>query len=173
MNFLELAKQRCSVRSYKDQKVEQEKIQLILEAGRIAPTAGNRQPQRILVIESEEGLKKLEKACKPHGPAMAFIICADKDVAWTRSKFDNFKSCEIDASIVTDHMMLQAQYLGLSTCWLIHFNPEAIVEEFNVPENLVPVNILVVGYAEGEVKSPDRHEADRMPLGDMVYHETF
>ena len=173
MDFTSLIKQRCSVRAYKDQKVEAEKIQLILEAGRIAPTAGNRQPQRILVIESEEGLKKLEKACKPHGPALAFIICADKDTAWTRTKYDQFKSCEIDASIVTDHMMLQAQVLGLSSCWLIHFDPEAIVEEYNIPENLVPVNILVVGYAEGEVKSPERHEADRKPLSEIVFHESF
>ena len=173
MDFTNLIKQRCSVRSYKEQKVEPEKIQSILEAGIIAPTAGNRQPQRILVIESEAGLKKLENACKPHGAVLAFIICADKETAWTRVKFDNFKSCEIDASIATDHMMLQAQALGLSSCWIIHFNPDALIEEYNIPENLVPVNVLVVGYAEGEVKSPDRHEADRKPLSEIVFKESF
>jgi len=173
MDFTSLIKQRCSVRAYKEQKVEAEKIQLILDAGRIAPTAGNRQPQRILVIESKEGLEKLTKACNPHGAPLAFIICADKETAWTRSKFDNFKSCEIDASIATDHMMLQAQVLGLSSCWIIHFNPDALVEEYNIPDNLVAVNVLVVGYAEGEVKSPERHEADRKPLSEIVFHEMF
>jgi nitroreductase len=172
MNFLELAKSRYSVRNYTEQKVEDEKLAWILEAGRVAPTAANQQPQRLLVIRSKEGLQKLAKAARLHNPPLAIVVCADHNAAWVRSK-DRKSSTDIDASIVTDHMMLQATELGLGSLWICAFDPKIVREEFNIPEHLEPINILVIGYGRGDVKSPDRHAAERKPLEETVHYESF
>lgn len=172
MDFMALAKKRYSVRSYLDKKVETEKLEIILEAGRIAPTGANRQPQRLIVVQEAEGLRKLKKAANVYGAPLAIIICGDHDSAWKRS-YDRKDITDIDTSIVTDHMMLQATDLGLGTLWVCHFNPAVIKEEFNLPDNVEPVNILGIGYADGEAESPDRHDKVRYPLKDMVFYERY
>lgn len=108
MDFLELAKERYSVRKFSDKKVEREKLDAILEAGRCAPTAVNYQPQRVLVLESPEALEKL-KGCTPyhfHAP-LALLVCYDREASWKRS-FDNCDMGAVDAAIVTTQMMLEA-----------------------------------------------------------------
>ena len=105
MEFLELAKKRYSVREYTDRQVEKEKLDQILRAAQAAPTACNRQPVHLLVVQSLEGLEKIGKAANLHGAPMAVLVCVDKDKAWTRP-YDGKQSVDIDASIVTDHMML-------------------------------------------------------------------
>lgn len=172
MDFLKLAKKRYSVRKYKEKDVEDEKLKLILEAGRVAPTAANRQPQRVLVIKSEEGMQKLGKGAKTFGAPMALLICSDKSDIWIRP-IDNKDMVDVDASIVTDHMMLQATDLGLGTLWMTWFKPEVLREEFKLPHNLVPVNLLLIGYADGPVSSPERHEEMRKPIEDTVFYESF
>ena len=111
MDFMELAKRRCSVRAYEDRKVEPEKLERILEAARIAPTAKNLQPVKLLAVQSGEGLEKVGKAANIYGAPLAIIVCADHQRAWTRP-FDGKRSTDIDASILTDHMMLEATELG-------------------------------------------------------------
>ena len=119
MDFIELAKRRCSVRAYDDRKVEPEKLERILEAARIAPTAKNLQPVKLLAVQSGEGLEKVGKAANIYGAPLAIIVCADHQRAWTRP-FDGKRSTDIDASILTDHMMLEATELGLgSVCLLL------------------------------------------------------
>lgn len=172
MDFLELAKKRYSVRSYKSQPVEKEKLNLILEAAHVAPTGGNRQPQHLLVVQSEDGLAKLGKAAKTFGAPLAILVCADREQAWKRP-YDGKTLEEIDASIVTDHMMLEAADLGLGSVWICYFEPDILRREFNIPENLVPVNLLVIGYADDQAKSPNRHDRDRKPLVETVSHESF
>lgn len=173
MKFLELAKKRYSVRNYQEKKVEQEKLALILEAGRIAPTAVNKQPNHFLVIQQAAGLEKLAKGVNAHGAPLAVIVCTDKDTAWTRP-FDNHSMTDIDASIAADQMMMCAEDLGLATCWLTYFQPEIIRQEFNIPSNLVPVNILAIGYSADETpQSPDRHNKTRKPLDSLVSYESF
>lgn len=115
MNFSELIKARHSVRKYIPKKVEAEKRNAILEAGRIAPTAANLQPVKVLVIEEETGLSKLEKAANIYGAKLAFIVCASHSTAWKRP-FDNKNTTDIDASIVTDHMMLKATETWTRKC---------------------------------------------------------
>ncbi len=117
MDFLELAKQRYSVRKFCDKKIEQDKIDLILEAGRIAPTAVNYQPQRILVLDNQQSLDKLGE-CTPYRfqETLALLVYYDQTVSWKR-KYDNKDSGEIDASIVATHMMLQAASLGIGSTW--------------------------------------------------------
>jgi nitroreductase len=172
MNFLELAKERCSVRRYGVKKVEEEKLLRILEAGRIAPTGANRQPQRMIVVQSEDGLERLKKAANVYGAPLAIIICGDHSVSWKRP-FDGKDILDIDVSIVTDHMMLQAAELGLGSVWICYFKPEVIKSEFGLPEDVEPVNILAIGYPEGQVAPPDRHDKERRPLKDMVHYDRY
>lgn len=167
MEFLDLAKKRCSIRKYKPNKVEAEKLEYILEAGRVAPTAGNKQPVRIIAVCSEEGLEKLTGAYKSFGAPLALIVCADTNLAWTRS-YDGWRASEVDATIVTDHMMMAAESIGLSSVWVCNFRPEPLREIFEIPEHLVPVNVLMLGYADCEYKAPDRHDTARRPLEESV-----
>lgn len=170
MEFLNLAKQRYSVRDYEKREVEEEKLQKILEAGRIAPTGANRQPQRFIVVRSEEGLSKLKGSANVYGAPLAIIVCADHSATWKRS-YDRKDIADIDASIVTDHMMLEATELGLGSVWICHFNPEKLRINFNIPENIEPVNILALGYAAEEAASPDRHDTLRVPIDQLILGE--
>lgn len=172
MDFISLAKKRYSCRNYQKQKVEQEKLDLILEAGRIAPTAANNQPQRILIVQTDEGLRKLDKAAKIFHAPLAIIVCADKGAAWVRPE-DEKQTTDIDASIVTDHMMLAATDLGLATLWVGYFNPTILKKEFKIPYQYEPINILAVGYDAGEGQSSDRHNKTRKPLSHTVTFDTF
>ncbi len=172
MSFLELAKKRYSVRKFQDKQIEEEKLLQILEAGRVAPTGANKQPQRLIVVREKEGFERLKKAANIYNAPLAIIVCGDTDAAWVRP-IDGKKITEIDASIVTDHMMLEATELGLGSVWICYFDPVVIKKEFNLPDNLLPVNILAIGYSSSESASPDRLSKTRKPLKDIVYYETF
>ena len=157
MDFLELAKDRYSVRKFLSREVEQEKIDKILEAGNVAPTACNFQPQVIYVIKSSRGLEKLQKCKFSHfGETLAFLICYDEKKCWFRS-FDNKPSGEIDASIVATHMMIEAWNEGIGSTWIMHFDPEAIKTEFDIPTNVIPVCLLVMGYADSTYQPSKLH----------------
>lgn len=158
MDFSTLIKERYSVRSYLLKQVEAEKLNTILEAGRFAPTAANLQPITVLVADEKESLTKLSKAANIYNAPLALIVCADKEVAWTRP-FDGMQTTDIDASIVTDHMMLQAAVLGLGSVWICYFKPDVVKNEFAIPDNLVPVNILAIGYAD-ESSTPTKNRKD-------------
>ena len=166
MNFLDLATKRYSVRNYTSQKVEEEKLAAILEAGRIAPTASNRQPLQMIVAQSDEGLEKLKRAAKIFDAPLAIIISADHEQMWKRV-YDGKKTGDIDASIVTTHMMLQAAELGLGTVWICHFNPEILKQEFNIPAHIEPINILVIGYA-AENDEPNPRHFQRKAMDQLV-----
>ncbi len=167
MNFIDLAKKRYSVRSYISRKVEKDKIEILLEAAHVAPTGANRQPFHILVVESTEGLEKLAKCTHVPLSRLAFIICANHNEAWKRG-YDGKTLEEIDASIVTDHMMLEATDLGLGSVWVCNFSPTILKTEFAIPAYLEPVHILVVGYTDEPPKSPDRHDSERKDISQIV-----
>jgi nitroreductase len=171
-SFFDLAKSRYSVRKYENRAVEAEKLNAILEAGRVAPTAANKQPCIFLVLNNKESIEKLCKACNPHGAPLAIIICADKNTAWVRP-FDKANMVEIDSTIAADHIMMCAQDLGLSSCWITYFDPKIARKEFNIPDNIVPVNILAIGYGADDPQSPDRHTQTRKPLDSIVRYSTF
>ena len=139
MDFLSLAKQRCSVRKYKKEAVEKEKLDKILEAARVAPTAANCQSHRLLVINSSDGLSKLSKGVNFHGAPLAIIVCGDHSDVFIRP-FDKKDMVSVDASIVADHIVLEAEDLGLSSCWLTYFEPTIIRNEFNIPNKLVVIH---------------------------------
>jgi len=157
MGFLQLATARYSVRAYSRQPVEKEWVDVILEAARVAPTACNRQPQRIMVITTPDELAKVDE-CTPcrFGAPLVFLICYDMDVCWKRS-FDGANSGDVDASIITTHMMMQAHELGLGSCWVMYFDPAKTRELFNLPEHIIPVAYLPVGYPVADAKPADGH----------------
>lgn len=168
MKLITLAKQRCAVRSYKEKQVEPEKIEQILQAAHVAPTAGNLQPVRLIAVQSKEGLSKLGKAANVYGAPLALIVCADHGTAWTRP-FDGKQTCDIDASILTDHMMLQATELGLGTVWVCYFQPDILRYEFDLPEGLEPINILAVGYSAQGAPDLERFKRERIPVDQLVF----
>lgn len=167
MKFLDLAKKRYSVRSYQNKKVEPEKLEQILEAAHVAPTAANRQPVRLLIVQQEEGLERLAKAANIYQAPLAVVVCADHEKAWVRS-YDKKHTCDIDATILTDHMMLEAEDLGLGSVWICHFKPDVLREEFKIPDNLEPINILAIGYSGETPASPDRHSETRVPVSEII-----
>ncbi|MGO5074947.1 nitroreductase family protein [Clostridium sporogenes] len=172
MDFLNLAKERYSVRNFDTKKMEQEKLDLILKAGQLAPTAVNYQPQRILVIESDEALAKLKTCTIYHFNApMALLICADTDEAWERS-YDGKSHTDIDGSIVATHMMLQAAELGLGTTWVGHFDPSAIRNAFNIPTNFEPICLLPVGYPSKDAKPNPNHQK-RKDISQTIFYNHF
>lgn len=167
MDFMELASSRYSVRSFSEKKVEEEKIDKILRAGQVAPTACNNQPQKIFVLQSDEALGKLQK-CKHSrfGETLAFLVCYDSTLRWKRS-YDGKSSGDIDASIVATHMMLAAWELGIGSTWIMHFIPEAVIEEFSLSDHIIPSCILVMGYPEKGTAPSTLHTRTK-ELNDMV-----
>ena len=161
MDFAQLAKERYSVRKFQDKKIEKELLDQVILAGRVAPTACNNQPQKVYVLESEEALEKLKKVtpCHFNAPA-ALLICYDETLSWKRS-YDGTDSGFVDGSIVTTHMMLQAHELGLGTTWVMYFDPAAAVKEYALPENIIPVAILPIGYPAQDAEPAPMHEKVR------------
>lgn len=170
MEYFDLIKQRFSVRSFKQEKLSDKDMEKILSAGHVAPTGCNNQPQRIYVFESDAAVEKLKSCTKCHFNAPnAMLICYNKDEVWRRV-YDG-KSCGVaDASIVTTHMMLAAADIGVGTTWVMHFNPEAIIKEFDIPDNIVPVALLVMGYPAEDAIPSDRHCKFR-PMDDIVIYK--
>ena len=172
MDFLELAKERYSCRYFSDKEVEQEKIDKILEAARLAPTGKNSQSQRILVINDKEELAKLSE-CTPYGwnAPLVFLICYDKNESWKRH-LDNFDGGMQDICIVTTHMMLEVTDLGLGSTWVGAYDPFKARKIYNVPENYEIAAILPVGYPS-DVAHPSRLHSDRKPIEEIAFYNKF
>ncbi len=167
-DFLELAKARYSVRKFKTDAVEEEKILAILEAGRIAPTACNYQPQKIFVVKSEEARKKLAEHCKcTFAAPVIFMIGFDDEVCAHGMIAPDFSFGNIDASIVCSSMMFEAAQLGLGTCWVGMFDSEDLKAAFGIPANIHIRALLPTGYAD-ESFVPSANHAKRKSLEEMV-----
>ena len=147
MSFFELAKNRYSVRSFEDKPIAREHLNLILEAGRIAPTACNNQPQKIYVAKSEASRKKLASVCRCTFDApLILVVCYDRTRDWKNKLAPGYESGETDAAIVCTHMMLQAADLGIGSCWVGYFNPQTVAETLGLPENITVSALLPMGY---------------------------
>ncbi|MDR3131406.1 MAG: nitroreductase family protein [Treponema sp.] len=172
MDFNVLSAKRYSVRNFSHAPVEAEKLALILEAGRNAPTAGNRQPQRILVITRRDGIAKVDR-CTPcrFGAPLVLIVCYDQDECWVRD-VDGEKSGPTDAAIVAAQMTLQAADTGLGSTWVMRFDPAAVKSEFALPENIVPAAMLVMGRPAPGAAPHERHFL-RKTLERIAYFEEF
>ena len=168
MTFQELARARYSVRSFKDIPIEEEKMNLILEAGRVAPTACNNQPQKIYVAKSEASRKKLASVCRCTFDApVILVVCYDRTRDWKNKLQPGYESGETDAAIVCTHMMLQAAELGIGSCWVGFFNPNEVAQALGLPENVTVSALLPMGYAAENAQPAPMHTQYR-DFGDTV-----
>ena len=172
MYFEKVISERYSVRKFKNVHLEKEKVEKILNAGHIAPTGCNIQPQRILVLNTDNSINKLKECTKCHFDApCAFLICYNIDESWTRP-YDGAKSAPVDASIVACHMMLEAKNLDVGSCWVMHFDPEKMKETFNIPSNYIPHALLVMGYPHEDSAPYEMHQKTR-DINEVVYYDSF
>ncbi len=172
MGFLDLAKQRCTTRGFNDTAIPEEDLQKVLSVSRLAPSACNRQPQRIIVVREPENLSKVQKAYKIFGAPCVLIVCRDRRNELVRP-FDNKCSGDLDIGIVCDHIMLAARELGIGSVMVGLFDPAIIRKEFDLPEYIEPTALLILGYPTNGFLSPDRHQFERKPLCDTVMFERY
>ena len=172
MDFLTLAKNRCTTRGFRDKKIEKDALNKILEAGRVAPSACNRQPQRIIVVEKPENIKKVEKAYRTFGSQCVLIVCQDKSDPLIRP-FDGKCSGDLDIGIICDHMMLAARELNIGSVMVGLFDPVIIRKEFGIPEYIEPTALLLLGYPSDGFLSSDRHNTERKGISETVMFEQW
>lgn len=152
MDFKTLVDQRYSVRKYSVRPIESEKLQLVLDSARKAPSAVNFQPYKIYVVQSEEKLAEV-KSCYHRAwintAPVVIVVVGVHDMAWKRAQ-DGKDSTDIDAAIFIDHLMLQACELGLGTCWVCNFDVEQLTETLNLDAHEEAIAIVPIGYPENE-----------------------
>ncbi len=172
MDFIQLAKSRYSSRKYRQQKVEDDKLNYLLEAGRVAPSAANYQPVYFVVVR-DENIENV-RACYHRewfrSAPMCIVMCSDHSRSWKRG--DGKDSADIDIAIATDHITLAATSVGLATCWVCNFNKPKLAEVLNLPAHIEPVVILPIGYPE-DTAEVERHENKRKSLKEIVVYEKF
>lgn len=169
MDILEAIRGRYSVRSYRSDAVEDDKLAAVLEAARLAPSAANRQPFRLIVVGTEgreEELRRVYRRRWFSAAPLVLGIVAVPGEAWRR--MDGKPYDEVDATIAMDHVILAATALGLGTCWVAAFDPDAAREVFGLPADVEPVAFTPLGYAADEPK-----QKARRPLEELVKYERW
>ena len=168
MEFEDVIRKRTATRKFSSREVEEDKIKSILEAGRVAPTAKNIQPQYILVAKSNEALSKIDECspCRYNAPVV-IIVCSNKEMAFKKNDESTYI---VDASIVATHMMLEATNVGLDNIWIEMFDKEKLIHNLNIPSNYEPVLLLPIGYID---KKPSHLHNDRLPLSQTVFYNKY
>lgn len=167
MEFTEVIKERFSCKKFDGRPVSQEQLEAILEAGRLAPTAKNLQEQRIYVVQSAEGLAKIDKITPClYGAGTVLIVAFDSENVFTYPGGKRDSGIE-DASIVATHLMLAAKNAGVDSCWINFFDPEVAAKELGLPENEEVLMLLDLGYAAEGAKPLASHK-QRKPLSETV-----
>lgn len=168
MTFIQLAHQRYSVRKFSPKPIEPEKLNAVLEAARLAPTAKNLQAYHIYVVNSPEGMEKMRTLTSCHyGAPTVLIFTKNTQEEWHHPQEQERTSGVQDASIVATHAMFAAAEQGLGTCWLNFFSPQEVSRAYNLPAHEVPVLLMPIGYAADDCTPADRHQ-ERKELKDVV-----
>jgi nitroreductase len=170
MNFQELIRARYSVRAYKPDPVEEDKLARILEAARQAPTAANRQAFRIIVLPTkgrEAELRRVYGRDWFTQAPLVLAVCALPAEGWVR-KADGWNAAEVDATIAMAHIVLAASEEGLGTCWIAAFDPAAAREVLGLPADVIPSAFTPLGYP-ADSPAPKK----RRPLGELVHKERW
>ena len=167
MEFAEVVKNRYSCKKYDEKQISAEQLDAVLQAGRLAPTAKNLQGQRIYVVQSAEGLAKIDELtpCR-YGAPTVLVVAFDKNSVFVYPGEEANSGVE-DASIVATHMMLAATNTGVDSCWLNFFDPTAVAKAFNLPENEQVLMLLDLGFA-AEGFAPLPNHTSRKPLEETV-----
>jgi nitroreductase len=169
MNFSELIKTRYSVRAYKSDPVEEEKLRQVLEAAQLAPTAANRQPFQLIVIHTagcEPELRRIYPRAWFTQAPLIVCICGIPAKGWVRLDGKNYT--DVDVAIAMDHLVLAATDLGLGTCWIAAFDPAAACQVLGLPEGVDPIAFTPLGYPAGR-PGPKQRKA----LGELVRYERW
>ena len=170
MDFLKLAKERYSVRKMKPERIEQEDLDKILEAARLSPTAKNLQRERLLVVNTEDGIEKIKQCTScDFGASTIIVISYEKDDEQNESEFSR-KYGLIDTGIVATHMCLEATSLGLGTTMVGLFDRELIKKLFNIPENYQPELLLPIGYID---RKPSILHERRKTIEELVKYDEY
>ena len=147
--FLELARKRYSCRAFEDREVPANMVESILEAARLAPTAMDKQPVHVWVVDTDDTMEKLGKATQYlYDAPLVFVVGCKPDEAWVR-KYDGKNGAAVDAAIVGTHIMMEAADLGLGSVWVGSFDPAVIAAEFPELEGWEIVALFPVGYPAG------------------------
>jgi nitroreductase len=169
MEFLSLIQQRYSVREYKPDLIEEEKLSKILEAARFAPTAANRQPYKLIIIHTADKKQDLLKIYDRDWFVNAPIVicaCGISEQGWVRN--DGKSYIDVDIAIVMDHVSLAAADLGLGTCWVAAFDVDAARELLQIPTSAEPIIFMSLGYPAGRIDVKERK-----PLNDLISFENW
>lgn len=174
MSYLDLARGRYSCREFEDRAVEQAVVDAIVEAGRIAPSACNNHPSRVMVVDTPELLEKAA-ACQPRfardgsifGAPLIFLICSVTEDAWVRP-YDQMNSSEIDTSIVCDQMMMEATEQGLGTCWVCHLSPRWHRSSSTCPRASIPITCSSADILPTTSPIPSIARPRTIPLSDFL-----
>jgi nitroreductase len=169
MKFAELVKKRYSVRAYRPDPVEEDKLQQVLEAARLAPTAANRQPFQLVVIHTTGHEAELGRIYGRKWFAQAPLVifaCGIPAQSWVHGDGKNY--CDVDVAIAMDHLILAAADLGLGTCWIAAFDRQAAREVLGLPEGVEPIVCTPLGYPADELRPKKRK-----PLSELVRYERW
>ncbi len=170
MDFIELARKRYSARAYKSTPVEEEKLQQVLEAARLAPTAANRQPFKLVVIRTagrETELQRIYSRAWFTQAPLVICACIVPGESWVRR--DGVTMALVDMAIAFDHLVMAATDLGLGTCWIAAFNPQAAREVLVLPEGVEPVMCTPLGYPA----DPPPAARSRKTLAELIRYEKW
>ncbi len=169
MEFLEHVEDRYSVRAYKPDAVEEEKLEHVLEAARLAPTAANRQPFQLIVIHTQGRKEELQEIYSKDWfvePPLVICACGLPERGWTRR--DGKSYVDVDVAIVMDHLILAAADEGLGTCWVGAFDPDAARRVLGLPDGVEPIAFTPLGYPADEPGTKKRK-----PLEELVRYERW
>ena len=169
MSFLELAMKRYSVRAYKPDTVGDDKLEQVLEAARLAPTASNRQPLMFIVVRTAGRESELRRIYNSDWFVQAPVIicaCGTPNQAWVRK--DGKSYCDVDVTIAMDHLILAAADLELGTCWIAAFDPSAARDVLGLPDDVDPIVVTPLGYPADNPKPKNRR-----PLSELVRYERW
>ena len=165
--FMNILESRYSCHAFNHYPVSASKLEMILEAGRMAPSAKNMQPVRIWVVKSEEALAKLHQVHPCYGAPVVLIVGCRNEEAWVRP-YDGINAAKTDAAIVLTHLMLTATDAGLANMWIWDFNPSQIREVLPETRDHGIYGMLAIGHpAAGEGKPTELHD-QRKPMEELV-----
>ena len=171
MSVIEVMRERYSERRFSARPIEEEKLGQILEAGNLAPTAENKQPQRILVLRGREALEKVDLCTRCRfGAPVVLVLAYDMTVAARNPDVADFGP--VDLAIVGDHMSLAAAELGIHSCWVGLVNPSEVRRQFAVPPTYRVVALMPLGYPS-EKSRPSRLHRRRKELGQTVFFDRY
>jgi len=170
LEFYDVVRKRRSIRRYKPDPVKEDKLTRVLEAGRLAPSAANRQPWHFIVVRDPKVREALRAAYDRDwfvNAPVIIVVCADPTKAWVRA--DGEEYWKVDAAIAMEHIVLAATNEGLGTCWIAAFNEEAVKKVLNIPKHVRVVAMTPLGYPD-EVKG---EVVSRKSLNEIVHYDRW